>query len=68
MVISTSHSHVFILQLGSGNTQERGIPDIVSGFSAGTLAVALSATTTCVLFHTGALSCFGYNFWGQVGL
>jgi hypothetical protein len=66
----TKSQHIlicFVLQLGSGYVNPgKGFADIVPGFSSGTLAVALGSESTCALFHTGAVSCFGNNYYGQV--
>jgi hypothetical protein len=54
-------------QLGVGNTvSSRPSPLAVPGFSVGTLAVAIGDMTTCALLYQGAVSCFGYNYYGQV--
>lgn len=43
------------------------IPHLVPGLPDGTLAVAPSAWSTCVLTPAHGVSCWGYNMQGQVG-
>ena len=38
----------------------------VAAFKSGSVAVALSASATCVVMYQGSVSCFGSNFHGQV--
>ncbi len=54
--------------LGDGTTNAQPRPHPVSGLSAG--VVALSAGYdghTCAITTSGALLCWGYNFFGEVG-
>ena len=54
------------LQLGTGDTEWQYIPFAVAAFKSGTVAVALSASATCVVMYQGSVSCFGRNYNGQV--
>ncbi|MCP3974408.1 MAG: hypothetical protein GY720_07940 [bacterium] len=60
-------------QLGQGNTTPIGatvLPRDVSPISLGTPAVQAAAGSghTCALLESGALRCFGFNGYGQLGL
>ncbi|MGK5085987.1 hypothetical protein WDW86_00360 [Bdellovibrionota bacterium FG-2] len=63
----------FFGQLGYGNTNDIGddeIPAIAGDVNlGGNSVVQLSAggNHTCALFATGDISCWGYNFYGQLG-
>jgi alpha-tubulin suppressor-like RCC1 family protein len=54
-------------QLGDGTTQDRLTPVDVVGLSSGVVAVATGYYHTCALLNTGALKCWGWNVYGEVG-
>ena len=54
------------LQLGTGDYDWRWYPFAVEAFKSGAVAVAVSASATCVVMYQGSVSCFGSNFHGQV--
>ena len=57
-------------QLGNGNTTDSSAPVAVDPFTDGS-ATAVSITAgryhTCALLNTGAVNCWGYNGYGQLG-
>lgn len=56
-------------QLGDGDTAGRLVPTAVSGFGTGSEVVAFVAGSehTCALKSDGAVLCWGYNKYGQIG-
>ena len=54
-------------QLGDGTTTDRWTPTPVSGLSNGVTAIAAGASHTCALTTDGAVTCWGYNVYGQLG-
>ncbi|MCH2108983.1 MAG: hypothetical protein MK135_06610 [Polyangiaceae bacterium] len=58
-------------QLGdgvSGGSHGADSPQLVDGLPSGTIVELSAGTThTCVLYESGALYCWGYNNFGQVG-
>ena len=54
-------------QLGDGSTTRRTIPVPVTGLGSGVAAIAAGAYHTCALSTAGAVSCWGWNDYGQIG-
>jgi alpha-tubulin suppressor-like RCC1 family protein len=56
-------------QLGNGGTTSSSIPTLTSSLGAGRTAVALSsgAAHTCAILDNGSVSCWGANYFGQLG-
>jgi len=54
-------------QLGDGTTTDRHAPTAVSSLGSGVVAIAASTSHTCAVTDAGALSCWGWNAFGQVG-
>ncbi|MBT6443598.1 MAG: RCC1 repeat-containing protein, partial [Acidimicrobiaceae bacterium] len=56
-------------RLGNGNTTSSSAPVAVDTFTDGVTAVSITAGAyhTCALLNTGAVKCWGYNFYGQLG-
>jgi alpha-tubulin suppressor-like RCC1 family protein len=54
-------------QLGDGTTQLRTTPVGVSGLASGVMAISSGANHTCALLTDGAIRCWGYNRYGQIG-
>ena len=54
-------------QLGNGSTLDQAAPVGVAGLGAGVTAIAAGANHTCALMAGGALRCWGYNDFGQLG-
>jgi alpha-tubulin suppressor-like RCC1 family protein len=52
-------------QLGNSTTQDRTVPDVVSGLTDA-LAVTAGGTHTCVVRATGNAACWGHNTDGQL--
>ncbi|MEO5629073.1 MAG: hypothetical protein ABIQ62_04805, partial [Thermomonas sp.] len=54
-------------QLGTGDTINRTTPVAVFGLEAGGTALALGGGHSCAIVSGGAVQCWGYNFYGQLG-
>jgi alpha-tubulin suppressor-like RCC1 family protein len=54
-------------QLGDNTTVVRHEPVDVVGLSSGVVAVALGFDHTCAVMTTGAVKCWGGNFYSQLG-
>ena len=54
-------------QLGTGNTTRFYTPAAVTGLSSGVVQVETGYQHTCALLATGAVKCWGYNSYGQLG-
>ena len=54
-------------QLGTGTATDRAAPTEVLGLGADVQAIAAGADHTCAVTSGGALKCWGYNYYGQLG-
>ena len=56
-------------QLGNGGTSDKTTPTLTSSLGTGRTAVALSSGTfhTCAILDNGAVSCWGFGGYGQLG-
>lgn len=55
-------------QLGDGTMLDRHQPVEVVGLPGATVAVAAGDRSTCALSAAGAVTCWGYNEFGQLGI
>ena len=54
-------------ELGDGGTQDSSVPLAVSGLDRGVAAIEAGDDHTCAVMKTGAVMCWGYNEYGQLG-
>jgi alpha-tubulin suppressor-like RCC1 family protein len=54
-------------ELGNGKTADSSVPVEVSGLSAGAAAIGTKEDHTCAVTVDGAVKCWGYNQFGQLG-
>jgi alpha-tubulin suppressor-like RCC1 family protein len=55
-------------QLGNGTVADSTSPVTVSGLSGSVDEVASSGDTVCAILSTGAVSCWGFNGYGMLGM
>jgi alpha-tubulin suppressor-like RCC1 family protein len=54
-------------QLGNGSTINSNIPVTVKGLTSHAVAITAGNQHTCALLQSGAMQCWGYNQYGQLG-
>jgi alpha-tubulin suppressor-like RCC1 family protein len=54
-------------QLGNNSTTASGVPVNVSGFGSGVASITAHANNTCARTTGGAMRCWGYAHYGQIG-
>jgi alpha-tubulin suppressor-like RCC1 family protein len=54
-------------QVGDGSTTQRATPSPVTGLSSGVIAIAAGGAHSCAVKTAGALMCWGFNYYGQLG-
>lgn len=54
-------------ELGDGSQTDRYTPVAVSGLTSATRVTASAADHTCALLSSGAIDCWGYNMWYELG-
>ena len=54
-------------QLGNGANVSSNVPVGVVGLASGVVAVSAGSEHTCALTSSGAVKCWGYNAYGEVG-
>ncbi|MEA3335715.1 MAG: RCC1 repeat-containing protein [Chloroflexota bacterium] len=52
---------------GDGSYSYSYAPEDVVGLTSGVASIGTGAYHTCAVLETGAVKCWGYNFYGQVG-
>ena len=54
-------------ELGNGNTTSSSVPVQVTGLTSGVTSVSLGQYSACALTTSGAVMCWGWNGYGQLG-
>ena len=54
-------------QVGDNTTDTRLTPTQVDGLTSGVTAISAGLYHVCALLSTGAVECWGWNYYGQVG-
>ena len=54
-------------RLGDGTTSDRSTPTQVAGLASGVVQITAGWYHTCALTSAGAVLCWGYNYYGQLG-
>jgi alpha-tubulin suppressor-like RCC1 family protein len=54
-------------ELGNGKTADSSIPVGVVGLSSGVVSIGMGDDHTCAVLSGGAVKCWGYNEYGQLG-
>ncbi len=54
-------------ELGDSSANDSPVPVDVVGLASGVAAIAAGGGHTCAVTQTGALKCWGWNLWGQLG-
>lgn len=55
-------------QLGDGTTNTRYVPALVRNLGGQAKSVTAGYQHTCALLTTGLVRCWGWNYWGQLGI
>jgi alpha-tubulin suppressor-like RCC1 family protein len=54
-------------RLGDGTTTDQHTPVDVSDLYSGVIAISAGSGHTCAFISAGAVKCWGYNYYGQLG-